>query len=261
MGIGAVSALALGSSVGQGVAGVVAADKAAEVSAANNAANIALARETQKRNLALAQPYINAGQTGLNALQNQNFYQTPTDEQIRAYLDPSMKFRQEIGQNAVNANAANAGLFFSGATGQALQNYGQQLASTEYSNAFDRYLKSLQTAYSNANNTANVGVNGLAAATGANTNANTAITNANNANSVNQQSAALGTANAIGGALGGAANAGQQYLTNSMIENYLQNGVPQNNAGNISQGTSLGGGAGYGNNPYLQGTNYSGIAP
>ena len=55
--------------------------------------------------------------------------------------DPSYQFRFGEGQRALESSAAAKGGYFSGNTGLALQNYGQQAASQEYGNEFNRYLQ------------------------------------------------------------------------------------------------------------------------
>lgn len=65
------------------------------------------------------------------------------------YADPSYGFRVEQGQKALERSAAARGQLFSGATGQALQDYGQNMASTEYDNAYRRAFNSFQVADTN----------------------------------------------------------------------------------------------------------------
>ena len=76
--------------------------------------------------------------------------------------DPSYQWRLQQGLAAVNASAAAQGGYFSGATGQALQNYGQGAASQEYQNEFNRYNTQYQNNYSNLYNVASMGENAAA---------------------------------------------------------------------------------------------------
>lgn len=55
--------------------------------------------------------------------------------------DPSYQFRLKQGQDALNATLAAQGMGQSGAAMKAAQDYGQQFASTEYGNAYDRWLQ------------------------------------------------------------------------------------------------------------------------
>lgn len=57
-----------------------------------------------------------------------------------AYLDPGYDFRLDQGNKGVTSNAATAGLLQSGDTLRGLTNYGQEAASQEYNNAFNRYI-------------------------------------------------------------------------------------------------------------------------
>ena len=57
------------------------------------------------------------------------------------YKDPSYQFRLEQGTNAIEGSAAARGLLRSGGTLQDLAGYGQDLASQEYGNLFNRELQ------------------------------------------------------------------------------------------------------------------------
>jgi len=56
------------------------------------------------------------------------------------YDDPSYQFRAQQGQDALSKSLAASGMSQSGAAMKAAQEYGQNLASTEYQNAYDRWL-------------------------------------------------------------------------------------------------------------------------
>jgi len=53
--------------------------------------------------------------------------------------DPGYAFRLAEGQKALERSAAARGGLLGGATGKALQRYGQEMGSQEYTNAFNRY--------------------------------------------------------------------------------------------------------------------------
>lgn len=53
--------------------------------------------------------------------------------------DPGYQFRMDQGQQALERSAAAGGGLLSGGTGKALQQYGQDYASGEYSNAYNRF--------------------------------------------------------------------------------------------------------------------------
>lgn len=60
------------------------------------------------------------------------------------YADPSYQFRLDQGQKALERSAAARGRLFSGATGQALVDYGQQSASQEFDTAYNRAFNAFQ---------------------------------------------------------------------------------------------------------------------
>ena len=59
--------------------------------------------------------------------------------------DPSYMFRLDEGRKALENSAAARGGLLSGNTGKALTNYGQQAASQEYQNAYNRYQTTTNT--------------------------------------------------------------------------------------------------------------------
>ena len=60
-------------------------------------------------------------------------------EQFNFQADPGYGFRLSEGMKALERSAAARGGLMSGGTGKALQRYGQDLASQEYGNAFQRF--------------------------------------------------------------------------------------------------------------------------
>lgn len=77
------------------------------------------------------QPWREAGVKALAGLQDPNFGKDLT-------MDPGYQFRMDQGTNAINAAAAARGMGNSGATLKALARYGQDFASNEYNNAYNR---------------------------------------------------------------------------------------------------------------------------
>jgi len=79
-------------------------------------------------------------------------------DQFAQYLDPSMDFRRRIGEQTT-ARALNVGGgFLSGNTLRGLTDYGQNLASTEYSNAFNRFQTDRGNIYNTLSNIAGMGM-------------------------------------------------------------------------------------------------------
>ena len=126
-------------------------------------------------------PYKQAGDTALGQLMGQMtpdgyFNQTYTGQDI--YSDPSYQFRLQQGQDAIQSSAAAQGGLLSGATLKALQGYGQESASQEYSNAYNRFNADQTNRYNRLSNLVGIGQN--AAAQVGNAGAQTAQAIANN---------------------------------------------------------------------------------
>jgi hypothetical protein len=87
-------------------------------------------------------PYKQAGTTSLSQMMDQmgaNGYFNKNYTGQDLYNDPSYQFRLQQGQDAIQSSAAAQGGLLSGATLKALQNFGQQSASQEYGNAYNRF--------------------------------------------------------------------------------------------------------------------------
>jgi len=93
---------------------------------ATNEANAAVlqAYNDQKNYL---NPYITGGQTAYNNLTSGNIQ-----------MDPGYQFRLSEGQKAINNALSARGMYGSGAALKQLSRYGQDYASNEYQNAFNR---------------------------------------------------------------------------------------------------------------------------
>lgn len=118
----------------------------AQKDAANaaNATQLTIFNQQRKDN----EPWRQAGQTALSQLQN------PGQFLNNFQGDPGYAFRLNEGLKSVNASAAARGNRNSGATLKALTRYGQDYASNEYNNAYNRNfnrLSSLAGFGSNAN--------------------------------------------------------------------------------------------------------------
>lgn len=154
-------------------------------------------------------PYADAGRTALSQLMGEMgpdgyFSQTYTGQDI--YSDPSYQFRLQQGQDAIQSSAAAKGGLLSGATLKALQDYGQDMASQEYQNAYNRFNADQTNQYNRLSNLVGVGQN--AAAQQGNYGAQTAQAVANNtmaganAQAAGQIAAGNRTANNFGSLLG-----------------------------------------------------------
>lgn len=115
-----------------------AANAAAQQTA--NATNQAtqLQREMWQTQQDQQKPWLQAGQTALNALTPlATNYQKFGMDQFQA--DPGYAFRLSEGQKALDRSAAARGGMISGAALKAASRYGQDMGSQEYQNAFNRY--------------------------------------------------------------------------------------------------------------------------
>lgn len=120
-----------------------AADKATDAQTQANEQMIALQREMfqqQRKDLA---PWREIGQQALTQLQSgiESGRFDPGSFEFHFEADPGYQFRMDQGIQALDRGAAARGRLQSGAQAQAITNYGQQLASQEYGNAFNRAMQ------------------------------------------------------------------------------------------------------------------------
>ena len=170
---------------GAAIAGGAMASSASNKAAKTQAASADRASQIQQKNFEQTRkdlmPYKQAGDTSLSQLMGQMtpdgyFNQTYTGQDI--YSDPSYQFRLQQGQDAIQSSAAAQGGLLSGATLKTLQNYGQESASQEYSNAYNRFNADQTNRYNRLSNLVGIGQN--AAAQVGNAGAQTAQAVANN---------------------------------------------------------------------------------
>ena len=168
-----------------GAAGSAYASKQSSKAAKTQAASADRASQIQQENFEQTRkdlmPYKQAGDTSLSQLMGQMtpdgyFNQTYTGQDI--YSDPSYQFRLQQGQDAIQSSAAAKGGLLTGATLKALQNYGQESASQEYSNAYNRFNADQTNRYNRLSNLVGIGQN--AAVQVGNAGAQTAQAVANN---------------------------------------------------------------------------------
>lgn len=201
-------ALAIG---GSALIGANAASKAAKTQAASADRATELQREMFNKQIELQQPFQEAGVNALAKMQK---------GVVSDYMDPSYQFRLGEGMKALERQAAARGGLISGGALKAAQRYGQDYASQEFGNAYNRL-----AAMAGIGQTATGAMGNAAGAFG--TNAGSNYMGAANA----RASGYVGGANAITGGLG-------QYL------NYTQ-------GQNLLAGLQGGGGAGAATNSYF----------
>ena len=227
-------AAAIGVSAVAGVAGAVMSSNAAKSAAKTQAAaaqqGIDAQLEMFERQTELQKPFREAGLAAQNRLLT--YLGLPGGEQGPEYglyakpftmadfqADPGYGFRMKEGMQALERSAAARGGLLSGTTLKGIQRFGQDLASTEYQNAYNRFY-----------NTRNQMLNPLQAFLGQGQTATNQLSSA--AGTLGQglaqsygnmgqarASGYVGQANAIGQGVGGISNAANQYLNYNMMQN------------------------------------------
>lgn len=223
-----VSAVVGGTVVSAGV-NLFGANQAAKEQkrAANQAA--ALQRETMDRQEALQEPFRQTGITAQNRIKtlmgleggdtaSPDFGKYARDFSMADYeADPGYGFRVKEGMKAIERSAAARGGLLSGATLKGITRFGQDTASAEYLNAFNRYqtnranqLNPLQSLYGGGQTAANT----LTSAYG------TGATNMSNAMIASGNARASGYAN-MSNAVTGALNTGVNTYMQKPLYDYL----------------------------------------
>lgn len=140
--------------------------------------------------------------------------------------DPGYAFRQSEGMKALERSAAARGNLLSGSTLKGVQRFGQDLASQEYQNAFNRYqversakLNPLQSLMGSGQSATNV-MTTAAGQAGQNQAAN--LYGAGQA----RASGYVGQANALSTALGQIGGIASSFPMNQSIMNYYNKGAP-----------------------------------
>lgn len=123
--------------VGSSLLGAGAASQAgnAQAAASNRAAD--LQYKQYQDTVARQKPFYDVGVNALPELVAASKYTPFGMDQFQA--DPGYAFRLSEGQKALERSAAARGGLLSGGTGKALERFGQDYGSQEYTNAFNRY--------------------------------------------------------------------------------------------------------------------------
>ena len=122
------------------------------------------------------------------------------------YLDPSMAFRMRLGTQATERLANVGGGAISGNTMRALTDYGQNLASTEYGNAFNRFQTERGNIYNTLANIAGMGQSAVNTGVNAGQSLAASQTGLLTGQAAAQAAGTVGQANAYSGALGNLCN-------------------------------------------------------
>lgn len=209
---------AIGGALGGALDGQSAAEDAAQMQSDAARAAAAQSAQTAARNLAFnkqmyedavnrGSPYLQAGQDALARLRTGigaggEFNKAFSFDQNQ---DPSYQWRFNQGQRALEAGAAARGGLFSAGQQQALQNYGQNAASQEYQNAFNRWQGERDKQFEMTRMGVNAGQQAMNTITGygndlARNNANISTASTTEQNGLNTGAAAAQAAGRIGAA-------------------------------------------------------------
>lgn len=235
-GIGAVGA------IGGGIIASSGAKKAANVQA--QAAQDAQAANERmlERQIGLQEPFRQAGMTAQDEIMK--LLGIGGDASAEGYgslakpfgmeqfeQDPGYAFRQSEGMRALERSASARGNLLSGGTLKGIQRFGQDLASQEYGNAFNRYqiersarLNPLQSLMGSGQSATNV-MTGNIGQSSQNEQAN--IMNAGQA----RASGYVGSANALGGALSSIGQAAASFPLLQAQIGYYNRGSPDDFGG------------------------------
>lgn len=230
------------------VSGAVSAGAAKDAARTQaRAADRAMAQEREMYDISRADlaPYRETGYTALKDIEALRPFLTSQfgPDQFEQYLDPSMAFRQKLGTQATERLANVGGGALSGNTMRALEEFGQNLASTEYGNAFNRFQTERGNIYNTLANIAGMGQGAVNTGVTAGQNLAGQQTALLTGQAAAQAAGQVGAANAMGGAVQGLGN--MYYLnqlmrppTSAAVTNYgLSGGAPA--APGMGGGTGL----------------------
>jgi hypothetical protein len=205
-----------GATLVSGAMGSSAAKSAARTQA--RAADRAMAQEREMFDIGREDlaPYRETGYTALRDIEALRPMLTAQfgPEQMEQYLDPSMEFRMKYGTMGAERLANISGGAISGNTMRALEDYRQGLASTEFSNAFDRAQAERTNIYNTLANIAGMGQNAVNTGVGAGQTFAGQQTGLLTGQAAALAGGQVGAANAMGGAVQGLGN---MYYLNQLM--------------------------------------------
>lgn len=206
--------------IGSAVLGAASSRSAAktQAGAANRAAD--LQQQQFERQVELQEPWRQAGITALNKLTPLATEYTPFGMQ-QFQQDPGYAFRLSEGQKQLDRMAALRGGQISGSALKAAGRFGQDMASQEYTNAFNRYQTERNARLNPLQSLAGIGQTATNALGTAGQNYATGAGEALGAGAQARASGYMGMANAAAGGLGQYLNYGQQQQQNSLLQQVL----------------------------------------
>lgn len=207
---------------GSALLGASSSRSAAKTQAASADRAADLEREMFERNIELNAPFREAGITALNKLTPLATEYTPFGmSQFQA--DPGYAFRMSEGMKGLERSAAARGGLLSGGTLKGIQRYGQDLASQEYTNAFNRYQTERNARLNPLQSLAGVGQTTSQQLGQAGTQMAGNVGQAMGAAAQARASGYMGQTNALTGALGQYMNYNQQQQQNALLQQAIGN--------------------------------------
>ena len=227
--------------VASAVIGSASARSAARTQAKSADRATELQREMFEKQLEMQKPWQEAGEQALNKLIPLTDYTPFGMDQFQA--DPGYAFRLSEGMKGLERSAAARGGLLSGATLKGIQRYGQDMASQEYTNAFNRYQAERQARLGPLQSLAGIGQTATQQIGQAGQNYASNAGEAMMSGAAARASAYTGGANAISGALNTGLNFYQnQQLMNRMMpqqQQWYTGGVPSYTRGPVSDSITL----------------------
>lgn len=219
----AAAAIAAGGAIVGGAIASRGASRAAgaQAAAADRAADLQM--QQFERQVELSEPWRQAGEQALNRLIPLATEYTPFGmEQFQA--DPGYAFRMSEGMRGLERSAAARGGLLSGATLRGIQRFGQDLASQEYTNAFNRYQTERAARLAPLQSLAGVGQTTAQQIGQAGQQMASNVGQALTSGAAARASGYVGGANALTSAIGGATNA---YMQGQMFNRLMPNPAMQ----------------------------------
>ncbi len=225
-----------GASVVSGMMGASSAKKAAKQQAAAIREATALQRQMYNTTREDLSGYRNIGGTALDQMNQIGMPEMTKSFTASDFVkDPGYDFRMAEGAKALERSAAARGGLMGGAAGKAMARYGQDYASNEYQNVYDRFNNDRDQRFNKLSSLVNIGQNSAAQTGNAAQNfGNQAGQNMIGAGNT-QASATIGSSNAwsdaIQGGIGAAAMYGRGRGQQKLSDPY--------SAGNYTQASNL----------------------
>ena len=227
--------------VASAVIGSASSGSAARTQAKSADRATALQREMFEKQLEMQKPWQEAGEQALNKLIPLTDYTPFGMDQFQA--DPGYAFRLSEGMKGLERSAAARGNLLSGATLKGIQRYGQDMASQEYTNAFNRYQAERQARLGPLQSLAGIGQTATQQIGQAGQNYAANAGEAMMSGAAARASGYMGGANALSGALNTGLNFYQnQQMINRMMpqqQQWYTGGVPSYTRGPVSDSITL----------------------